>query len=229
MSSIDSPSTTDSRATRFVAAGPRRSTRLLLAAGVVAGPIYVLIALAQALTRPGFDLSRHPWSALANGEHGWIQVANFLVAGGLVLTFAVGLRRVVTEGSGARWVPRLIGAYGVSLIGAGVFRADPVPGFPVGTPVTDSISGHGLAHLMVGALGFCCLTTACLLLARRFARTSRAWALWTAAAGICFLGAFLGIASGAGSRTTIVIFVAAVVIIWTWFTSYAWHLLHHFH
>ena len=40
-----------------------------------------------------------------------------------------------------------------------------------------------------------------------------------------FLGAFVGIASGAGSRTTIVIFVVAVLIIWTWFTTFALHLL----
>ena len=78
---------------------------------------------------------------------------------------------------------------------------------------------------MAGAVGFLCLTAACLLLARRFAPTSRGWAIWTAGAGIVFLGAFVGIASGAGSRTTIVIFVVAVLIIWTWFTSFALHLL----
>ena len=78
---------------------------------------------------------------------------------------------------------------------------------------------------MAGALGFVCLTAACLLLARRFAPTNRAWAIWTAGAGIVFLGAFVGIASGAGSRTTILIFVAAVLIIWTWFTTFALHLL----
>lgn len=45
------------------------------------------------------------------------------------------------------------------------------------------------------------------------------------APGTVFLGAFVGIASGAGSRITIVIFVVAVLIMWTWFTSFALHLL----
>ena len=191
----------------------------------MAGPLYVGVSLAQALTRQGFDLTRHPWSALANGELGWIQVTNLIVTGVLVIVFAVGLRRVLAAGRASRWAPRLIALYGISLVAAGIFRADPVAGFPVGTPATTTVSGHGMVHLMAGAVGFVCLTAACLLLARRFAPTSRAWAIWTAGAGIVFLGAFVGIASGAGSRTTIVIFVAAVLIIWTWFTTFALHLL----
>ena len=211
--------------TRSTSTATRPGTAALLAAGVVAGPLYVTVSLAQALTRPGFDLTRHPWSALANGDLGWIQVINLIVTGVLVIAFAVGLRRVLTEGRASRWAPRLIAVYGVGLVAAGIFRADPVAGFPVGTPASTTISGHGMVHLMAGAVGFLCLTAACLLLARRFAPTSRAWAIWTAGAGIVFLGAFVGIASGAGSRTTIAIFVVAVLIIWTWFTSFALHLL----
>jgi hypothetical protein len=58
-----------------------RTTRSLLGYGIIAGPIYVAVALAQALTRPGFDLRRHAWSLLADGHLGWIQVANFVVTG----------------------------------------------------------------------------------------------------------------------------------------------------
>jgi hypothetical protein len=205
------------------ATGP--GTAALLAAGVVAGPCYVTVSLAQAVARPGFDLTRHPWSALANGDLGWIQVTNLVVTGVLVMVFALGLRRVLSEGRASRWVPSLIAVYGVSLVAAGIFRADSVAGFPVGTPATTTISWHGMVHLMAGALGFVCLTAACLLLARRLAPTSRASATWTAGAGTVFLGAFVGIASGAGSRITIVIFVVAVLIMWTWFTSFALHLL----
>ena len=211
--------------TRSTGPATRPGTAALLAAGAVAGPLYVGVALAQALTRQGFDLTRHPWSVLANGELGWIQVTNLIVTGVLVIAFAVGLRRVLAEGRASRWAPRLIALYGISLVAAGIFRADPVADFPVGTPATTTVSGHGMVHLMAGAVGFVCLTAACLLLARRFAPTNRAWAIWTAGAGIVFLGAFVGIASGAGSRTTIVIFVAAVLIIWTWFTTFALHLL----
>ena len=200
-------------------------TAVLLAAGVVAGPLYVVVSLAQALTRPGFDLSRHSWSVLANGDLGWIQIANLILTGALVIAFSVGVRRVLATGRASTWAPRLIGAYGASLVGAGIFRADPVAGFPAGTPAGTTISWHGMAHLMVGAVGFVCLTVACLLLAGRFAATDRGWAIWTAAAGISFLGAFVGIASGAGTPATIQTFVLAVIIIWTWFTTYAVHLI----
>jgi hypothetical membrane protein len=200
-------------------------TAVLLAAGVVAGPLYVVVSLAQALTRPGFDLSRHPWSALANGDLGWIQMVNLILTGILVIAFSVGLGRLLVAGRASTWAPRLIGAYGASLVGAGMFRADPVAGFPAGTPATTTISWHGMAHLMVGAVGFVCLTVACLLLARRLAATERGWAIWTAAAGISFLGAFVGISTGAGTPASIQAFVAAVIIIWAWFTTYAVHLI----
>lgn len=211
--------------TRTTSTWTRPGTAALLAAGVVAGPFYVTVSLTQALTRSGFGLTRHPWSALANGDLGWIQVANLMVTGLLVIAFAVGVRRVQTDGRASRWAPRLVGLYGLSLVAAGIFRADPVEGFPLGTPATTTISAHGLLHLTAGAVGFGCLTAACVLLARRFAPTSRAWAIWTGGAGIVFLGAFVGIASGAGSRTTVAVFVVAVLIIWTWFTTFAVHLL----
>ena len=59
-------------------------TRSLLGYGAVAGPFYVCVSLAQALTRDGFDLSRHPWSVLENGPLGWIQSANFVLTGAMV-------------------------------------------------------------------------------------------------------------------------------------------------
>ena len=47
-----------------------RITKSLLGYGVIAGPLYVIVALSQALTRDGFDLSRHAWSSLALGGPG---------------------------------------------------------------------------------------------------------------------------------------------------------------
>jgi len=98
-----------------------RITKSLLGYGVIAGPVFVVVSLAQALTRPGFDPARHAWSLLSNGDLGWIQVTNFVAAGLMTAALAVGLRRA---GAGT-WAPRLIGVYGLSLVAAGVFRADP--------------------------------------------------------------------------------------------------------
>jgi Protein of unknown function (DUF998) len=79
-------------------AATTKRTRALLACGVVAGPLFLAVALLQALTRDGFDLGRHPLSLLSLGELGWIQITNFVVAGLLSVAFAVGLRRVLHPG-----------------------------------------------------------------------------------------------------------------------------------
>src|SRR5690348_16771473 len=106
-----------------------RVTKSLLGYGVIAGPLYVTVSLALALIRPGFDLSRHQWSLLANGDFGWAQIANFLLSGAMTIAFAVGLRRA----TGSRAASVLVGVYGAGLVGAGLFRADPALGFPPGT------------------------------------------------------------------------------------------------
>src|SRR3954454_19691866 len=61
------------------------SSQALLTCGAVAGPLWAVVSLAQAATREGFDISRHPLSALSNGALGWLQIANFVVAGVLMV------------------------------------------------------------------------------------------------------------------------------------------------
>src|SRR4051794_28473641 len=175
---------TDTTTTDCTAAG--RVTRSLLGYGILAGPFYVAVSLAQALTRDGFDLSRHPWSLLANGHHGWIQVANLLLSGAMVLAAAVGLRRALRPGTGARWAPRLVAGYGLGLVAAGCLRADPALGFPAGTPDGPGpVSWHGIGHLAAGGIGFLCVIAACLVLGRRFAvEGRRGWARYSRVCGI---------------------------------------------
>jgi hypothetical protein len=74
-------------------ATPSTQTTRLLACGIVAGPLFLAVVLVQAVTRQGFDLGRHPISLLSLGELGWIQIANFVVAGSLMVACAVGMRR----------------------------------------------------------------------------------------------------------------------------------------
>ena len=98
---------------------PHRITRSLLGYGVLAGPVYLVTALAQGLLRPGFDLMHDDVSLLSNGSLGWIQIANFIVTGAFVIAAAVGMARAL--GSSSSWGPRLLGAYGLGLVAAGVF------------------------------------------------------------------------------------------------------------
>src|SRR5829696_9687040 len=105
------------------------TTRAMLAAGVLAGPLFVATVTLQIFTRDGFDLRRHPISLLSVGEHGWLQVANFIVAGALSIIFSLGVARVLTDGPGSRWGPRFFALFGVGLVIGGIFRADPALGF----------------------------------------------------------------------------------------------------
>lgn len=201
-----------------------RITRSLLGYGIIAGPFYVAVSLAQALSRDGFHLHTHAWSLLANGAFGWLQIANFILTGLMTVAAAVGLHRGLAPGRGRTWAPRLLAGYGLSLVAAGIFRADPAQGFPVGAPHTPTVSWHGMLHFMVGGIGFGCLVAVCLLVASRFAGEGRARLAWfSRAAAVAFLAGFVGIASGSHGPTTLA-FVAAVVIMWSWLTTVSVHL-----
>ncbi len=200
-----------------------RSTSRLLAAGLVAGPLYIVVGTIEALTRPGFDPTRDDWSLLSNGELGWIQVALFISTGLLTLAGAVGLRRALAAGGTSTWGPRLVALYGLGLIGAGLFIADPARGFPPGTPAdAHVISWHGLMHLVSGGVGFLGLIAACLTFARRFAGLGQTgWAAYSVATGALFFAAFVGVATGSqpGGPVLVLVtlaFTAAVVLGWAW-------------
>ncbi|MEU9828951.1 DUF998 domain-containing protein [Micromonospora chersina] len=199
-----------------------RRARPLLLAGVVAGPIYVITSLTQALTREGFDLSRHAWSLLATGDLGWIQRANLLVTGLLVALFAVGLRHGLAGGTGATWVPRLIGLFGVGMVLASFFSADPALGFPPGTPEDyRQMSWHGALHVVTASTGFVGVIAACLIMTRRFAECARrGWAVWSAATGMLYVGALVGLSS-TGTPFWIFTFTGAVVLVFTWLAALA--------
>lgn len=184
-----------------------RVTRSLLGYGVIAGPFYVVVSLVQALTRPGFDLTRHEWSLLATGPYGWIQIVNLVLSGLMVVAGAVGIRR-----TGLKWGPVLLAGYGIGLVGAGLFTADPAEGFPVGTPAgrATSVSWHGMLHLILGGIGFLCLIAACFVLAR----TVLPW--FSRITGVVFFASFAGIASGAGNVALNLAFTAAVVLASVW-------------
>jgi branched-subunit amino acid transport protein len=162
-------------------------TRALLSSGVVVGPLFVGVVLLQILTRPGFDLGRHPISLLSLGDLGWIQIANFIVAGLLAMSFAIGARRVLRGSRGGTWGPLLLGLFGAGLVAGGVFVADPALGFPPGTPdgIPDQFSWHGTLHAFAPPGAFTALIAATFVFARRFRALRLAgWTAYSLATGI---------------------------------------------
>lgn len=194
-------------------------TRALLACGVVSGPLFVLVALAQALTRDGFDLRRQPISLLSLGDLGWLQITNFVLSGALAMAFAVGMRRTSGVASG-RWAPLLVAIYGAGMIAGGAFLPDPALGYPIGTAdgIPDQFSWHGTVHAIAPPVTFVALIAACFVLARRFtAARHPAWAVYSTVTG---LAALTLSAWPAPQGASIRLFVAAAIA-GAWLTSVA--------
>lgn len=138
-------------------------TRWLMRNGVVAGRLYLAVGVIQGLVRDGFDFARHPLSVLANGHGGWVQTANFVLTGLMVIAAAVGFARLL--GPKSRAMAWFLGGFGAATIVGAIFPADPVDGFPPGTPkgFPTSISTTGLIHFIAGSLGFTFLGISCFL------------------------------------------------------------------
>jgi hypothetical protein len=228
MHEIRNPAT-DPAATRT----PSRTDRTLLGCGAVSGPLFVAAFLVEEATRAGYDPVRHPVSSLALGPSGWTQTANFLVSGLLALAFTVGLYRTLrSRGRRSVWGPLLVGAWGIGLIGAGIFVTDPVSGYPPGTPAQGVHTWHGGLHdFPFSVLTFVSLVAACGVFARRFAGWGqRGWALYSAVSGVLFAAGF--VIFGAGfSQTAGLVDIAGllqrltIVVGWGWLTALAVHLL----
>jgi Protein of unknown function (DUF998) len=72
-------------------AAPRTvTTTVLLACGVIAGPLFTLAWAVEGATRAHYNPLRHPVSSLELGEFGWTQRVNFIVAGLLALRLPSG-------------------------------------------------------------------------------------------------------------------------------------------
>ena len=203
-------------------------TNRLLKCGVLAGPVYIVVGLLQAIFREGFDIRRHALSLMSNGALGWIQVASFIVTGLLVIAGAIGMRQRLHPGRADTWAPILLGIYGLGLIGAGIFVADPMDGFPPGTPPGPpaAISWHGPLHFVAGGIGFVGLVGATLVFARRFAALREwGWATFSLATGVLFLAGFGKIASGARAPWINLAFTAVVVLSWAWLSAVSARLM----
>jgi len=196
------------------------ATRALLASGAVAGPFFTISVVLQILTRPGFDIRRHPISLLSLGDLGWIQIATFVLTGLAIAAAAVGMRRALPSGRGAVWGPPLVGLFGLGLIAAGFFTADPSMGFPPGTAasIPDHLSWHSALHGVAFFTSFTALVAACFVFARRFAGLRwRGWVAYCVASGVVApTTVVLGMSK---PRAAAVPFALAALVAFGWLTT----------
>ncbi|MGI5242594.1 DUF998 domain-containing protein [Dactylosporangium sp. CA-139066] len=174
------------------------SARAALAAGALAAPLFVVVALAQALTRDGFDLTRQPVSMLSNGDLGWIQISSFAVTGLLSIAAAYGLRGLTP------WAPRLLVLIGAGLLIAAAFRLDSA----------TTMSRQAIVHNVGGSLSFFSMIALCFVLARHFPPR---WARTGRIAAIAFAALLLWAMTG-GRAGALTLFVG-VALAWGWISA----------
>ena len=134
----------------------------------------------------------------------------------MVIAAAVGIRRAIGPTSRAASV--FLGIFGAGMIAGAVFRADPMDGFPVGTPngPPTSISTMGLLHFAAGGLGFVSLAVSCFFAARAMSRRGeRSLSRLSLLSGLVILLGFFGGMAIPNSSPVLGIWIA-VVVGWAW-------------
>lgn len=203
-------------------------SRLLLAAGVVGPPLFILVFLVEGATRPAYSAWHMAVSSLSDGPNGWTQIANFIVCGALLVCFALGLRRVPRTGKAG---PILLGVFGLCMIGAGIFVTEPGLGYPPGAVTPETPSVHGVLHGVISLVAFASLIAACVVLARRFQGDPawRGWSLYSllTAAGVLTFFVLTSVAASSSDPNAPAGLLQRIAILigWTWVTLLATKLL----
>ena len=167
-------------------------TRFLLICGALAGPFFTILWFITGLARANYDPMRHPISSLAIGESGWTQIINFIITGVLTLALAFGLRSALQSHGGSKWGVIWIIAIGLGFIGAALFVADPMNGYPPGTPLLlMQPTVVGRLHRLFSALVFFGIPGAAFSLGGLFIRNGeRNWAIYSRGTAIAFIVMF---------------------------------------
>jgi hypothetical protein len=94
---------------------------VLALAGIVGPVLFVVVLLAQDLLRSDYDPLAAATADPMIGPWGWVQQANFVVLGLLLMAFAVGLHRGVWAAGPGVAAPAIVALSGLGLVVAGFF------------------------------------------------------------------------------------------------------------
>jgi hypothetical membrane protein len=161
------------------ASRPGQAIRRLGAwAGVIGSVLFIGVFTIEGWLRPGYDASSIYISALSMGQRGWIQIANFIITGVLIVLFAQGV--AAEFGKTARAGVTLLTLIGISLIASGPLVMD-----PMNIPFSQ-MSAHSKLHYLFGAIVFSLAPASCLVFFKRFGSAPgwRAFRWWTLGVGI---------------------------------------------
>jgi hypothetical membrane protein len=158
-------------------------------AGIIGPALFVGVFMLESLLRPGYNPLSMYVSALSLGPRGWLQIANFIVFGLLLLVFAARTAVELPNGKASRGGPILLSILGVCYLLSGPFVMD-----PFGTP-QNQMTLHGTLHGIFGGIVFTLMPITCFVFLRRFRAEARwgrlrAWTLVLgsiSAVGVIFL------------------------------------------
>jgi len=147
-------------------------------AGAIGPVLFVATFTIEGWRRPGYDAVAMYISELSLGSRGWVQIANFVVFGALLLVFARGVVAELRDGKASRAGPILLAIIAGAFLLSGPFVMDPA------TTIPEDLSLPGAVHLVLGAIVFSLMPASCVVLWRRFREDPRwRWfAGWTLAA-----------------------------------------------
>jgi uncharacterized protein DUF998 len=186
---------------------------MLFACGFLGPVIFIAVAFIAGALRSGYNAWHSYVSMLSLGEGGWVQVANFLVTGALLVGFAEGLRR-----RGYFRPAILVGVVGVSLALQGVFAADPGLGYPSGAPegVSSTQSAGSAVHYLVGLLAALALIGSATLIGRKFGQRPgyTHWARYSAATAALSSVLFLAVVVAGSDGPTLQGFAGGIQRVW---------------
>lgn len=163
---------------REISSTPSALMRWAAMAGIAGPVVFTLGFLGQEQLRRGeYDPLSEVVSALAAGDHGWIQQVNFVVLGVLTMIFAVGLHRGLAAGRAG-----IVGPVALFISGAANLLGVIFPLREDAAGVTYDPGGHQVAGTIFFASSFIAL----IALSRRCAADPR-WrnlAGWVMVAGV---------------------------------------------
>jgi hypothetical protein len=142
--------------------------RLAAWAGIIAPALFVAVFTLEGWLRPGYDPVTTYVSALSLGSRGWIQIANFIVLGLLMLLFTRAVAAEFRTGKASRW-----GLIFLTVIAFLFIVSGPLVMDPTGTPLSQ-VTVHGTIHGLAGGIIFILMPISCFIYLRRF-RQDPAW------------------------------------------------------
>jgi hypothetical protein len=117
-------------------------------AATIGSSLFVVVFTLEGLLRPGYHPRAMHVSALSLGPRGWIQKANFIVLGFLLLLAAWGIGTGFPGGGPSRAGLILLGIVAFLFVVSGVFVMD-----PAATPQGQA-TASGIVHGLAGGIIF---------------------------------------------------------------------------